>query len=93
MTNPQAVYQILNRPEVFTTLLIWTIVWKGVALWKSANSRQLPWFILILIINTLGLLEIAYIFYLNRYNLDGGRLLNWLESKLKRNKSQIDKNN
>jgi methionyl-tRNA synthetase len=60
-------------PENFTTFLsthawifilaaIWTIPWKGVALWRAARNRSTPWFVVLLIINTLGVLEIIYIF-------------------------------
>jgi hypothetical protein len=41
---------------------IWTIPWKGVALWRAARNRSLPWFVVLLIVNTLGILEIIYIF-------------------------------
>ncbi len=41
--------------------LLWTIPWKGAALWKSARNDQPAWFIALLLINTLGILEIAYI--------------------------------
>jgi hypothetical protein len=74
----------LYRPEFFIPLLIWSIFWKGLALWKSANKKQLIWFVLLLTINTLSLLEIVYIFYLNRWDIDNGKLLNYLEKKLKR---------
>ena len=42
-------------------LIIWTIPWKGLALWKSAKNNQKIWFIVLLITNTLGILEILYI--------------------------------
>ncbi len=70
----------------FWLLLIWSLIWKGLALWKSASKKQLIWFILLLIINTLGLLEITYIFFLNRRDIDNGKILNYLEKKLKRTK-------
>jgi len=75
---------LLNRPEVFILLTIWSLFWKGWALWKSANKKQLIWFIILLMINTVGILEILYIFYFNRYNLDNGKLLNYLEKKFKK---------
>ncbi|MEK6818456.1 MAG: DUF5652 family protein [Nanoarchaeota archaeon] len=37
-------------------------MWKGLALWKSARNNQEVWFIVLLVINTLGLLEILYLF-------------------------------
>ena len=43
-------------------LLVWSIAWKGVALWNAAKHSQKNWFIAILVINTIGILEIAYLF-------------------------------
>lgn len=40
----------------------WTIPWKGVALWKASRNSHKKWFIALLIVNTLALLEIIYIF-------------------------------
>ncbi len=50
---------------------LWTLPWKAVALWKSARLNQKWWFIALLVIQTLGLLEILYIFIFskNRKNL------------------------
>jgi hypothetical protein len=42
--------------------LVWTLPWKGVALWRSAGNKQLVWFIVLLLVNTLAILEIIYIF-------------------------------
>jgi hypothetical protein len=47
----------------FFPVLVWTIAWKGIALWKSARSGEKWWFVALFIINTVGILEIAYIFY------------------------------
>ena len=41
---------------------IWSIIWKGVALWNAATHKQRNWFIAILVINTVGILEIVYLF-------------------------------
>jgi len=41
---------------------IWSVVWKGIALWKAGRNGHLVWFIVLLIVNTLGILEIIYIF-------------------------------
>lgn len=42
---------------------LWTIPWKGVALWKSSKNGHKIWFIVLFLINTLALLEIIYIFF------------------------------
>ena len=46
--------------------VLWTLVWKGLALWRAAGLRQRSWFIALLIINTLGILEIIYLFFVSR---------------------------
>lgn len=43
-------------------LLIWTLLWKGLALWKSARNDQRYWFVALLITNTFGILELLYLF-------------------------------
>lgn len=50
---------------------IWSIVWKGIALWKAAGLRQKWWFIVLLLVNTMGILEIIYIFFVaKRYKVE-----------------------
>lgn len=45
---------------------LWSVPWKGVALWKSARQSDKKWFIALLVVNTLGLLEILYIFVFSK---------------------------
>lgn len=47
-------------------LIIWSSVWKAIALWRAAGNRHLAWFIAMFIINTAGILEIIYIFAFSR---------------------------
>ena len=42
-------------------MIAWAVAWKGVALWKAGRNNQLWWFVAILVINTLGVLEIVYL--------------------------------
>jgi hypothetical protein len=44
-------------------IILWSLAWKGVALWKAARNNEKYWYIALLIINTVGLLEIVYIFF------------------------------
>lgn len=46
--------------------LIWGLAWKGWALWIAARKNQSVWFIVFMIVNTLGILEIFYIFYFSK---------------------------
>lgn len=43
-------------------LIIWQMVWKGLALWKAGNNKKATWFIVLFIVNTLGILDIIYLF-------------------------------
>lgn len=47
-------------------LVIWSIVWKGYALWISAQEKNKVWFIVLFLINTVGILEIIYIFLVSK---------------------------
>ena len=46
--------------------LVWTLYWKGRALWITALKRHKWWFIALLVINTLGIFEIIYIYYISK---------------------------
>ena len=51
---------------VFLLLAVWSLIWKGFALWKAARLGQRNWFIAILIVNSIGILEIIYIYWFSR---------------------------
>ncbi len=51
---------------IFFVISIWVLVWKGIALWKAAGKKDKPWFIALLIFNTLGILEMLYIFVFSK---------------------------
>jgi hypothetical protein len=54
------------NPYLLTALIVWSLAWKGVALWKAARNESKPWFIALLIINTVGILPILYIFIFSK---------------------------
>ena len=47
-------------------LLLWTLPWKGYALWLAARNDSPWWFVILLIVNTLAVLDIIYIFVVGR---------------------------
>jgi uncharacterized membrane protein YccC len=50
-------------------LIIWSVFWKGMALWRAARLRHLGWYIALLVINTAGIFEIIYLIATNKqYN-------------------------
>jgi len=65
-------YSSLNALFASTSPLLWfflgwSLFWKGLALWKSARRGENWWFIILLVVNTIGLLEILYLFVFSRY--------------------------
>jgi methionyl-tRNA synthetase len=51
---------------LLVVIIVWSIVWKGLALWKSARRDNKIWFIVFLVINTIGILEILYLFVFSK---------------------------
>ena len=64
--NPTTLWFGLHAIWLIVMLMIWTIAWKGVALWKAAREGKSGWFVAMLIINTVGILEILYIFVFSK---------------------------
>lgn len=42
--------------------ILWSLAWKGFALWRAARNAHRNWFIVLLLVNTVGILEMLYIF-------------------------------
>jgi len=65
--NLTAVAQYIeSHPAVLWAVIAWSIAWKGVALWHAARGRQLAWYIVLLVINTVGVLEIVYLLFFRK---------------------------
>ncbi|MBC7293612.1 MAG: hypothetical protein H5T84_05870 [Thermoleophilia bacterium] len=50
-------------PRLLGILIAWSIVWKGIALWHAARGGQKAWYVALLVINTVGILEIVYLLF------------------------------
>ena len=51
------------NPVLLTVLIVWSLIWKGLALWRAARAGQAAWFVVLLFVNTAGLLEIVYLLF------------------------------
>ena len=60
LTDPQ------NLSIIIILATLWVLPWKGFALWKAARKKHIVWFIVLLIVNTLAILEILYIFWFSK---------------------------
>ena len=56
----------INNPAITLLITLWVFPWKAIALWKAVKNDSTPWFIVLLIFNTLGILEILYIFIFSK---------------------------
>ena len=43
-------------------VVLWSIFWKGLALWHAAKRNEAGWFVALLLLNTVGILEMVYLF-------------------------------
>lgn len=57
------------HPALLTIILVWSLVWKGLAMWKSARLSHPIWFIVFLLVQSVGILEILYIFLFSKFSL------------------------
>ena len=46
---------------IISVVAIWTLIWKGLALWNAGRNNQKIWFVVLLVVNTIGILEILYL--------------------------------
>ena len=58
-------------PQVLFPLLVWSAFWKGIALWTAGTRKEKVWFIVLFLVNTIGILEIIYL--LTRKDNSAGR--------------------
>lgn len=51
---------------VIVAVAIWELLWKAIALWKAASNKQTGWFVVLLLLNTAGILPLIYIFVVDK---------------------------
>jgi len=55
-----------ERRALLLVAVAWTVAWKGASLWRAAKNDSKPWFITLLLTNTLGVLDAIYLFIVAR---------------------------
>ncbi len=69
-------------------LAVWALFWKGLALWRASKSNQVYWFIALLILNTVGILEIIYLFGFAKDKLNLKEFPRFIQSSFKTSKKK-----
>lgn len=57
---------ITENSWIILSLILWVLPWKAVALWRAVKNNHKGWFIALLLLNTLAVLEIVYIFVFSK---------------------------
>ena len=57
---------LVQNQWLIVIALVWSLIWKGLALWKSARRKEEWWFMVLLIVNTIGILDILYLYVFSR---------------------------
>jgi hypothetical protein len=60
----------LMHSWILAVIILWSIPWKGIALWKSARNGHLGWFIVLIVVNSLAILDILYIFIFSKIGVE-----------------------
>jgi hypothetical protein len=58
---------------LFAAAVAWTLAWKAASMWQAAQDRSKPWFVTLLVTNTLGILDAVYLFGVSRARRDERR--------------------
>jgi hypothetical protein len=61
--SPFAPQLMLALLPLLMLAAVWTLIIKGYALWHAARNSQKWWFIALLVVNTLGVLEVIYLIW------------------------------
>ena len=65
MIFPQNIAQLdtMLQSPWFLGALVWSMFWKGLALWHASQRQQKIWFIVIFVVNTFGILDLIYLLF------------------------------
>ena len=63
---PLGIVGELVMAAFIVVVVIWSLIWKGMALWKAAHHNSRGWFIALLLVNTFGILDILYIYVFSK---------------------------
>ena len=64
------VIELPIEPWVIIAVSVWVIPWKVYAMWLSARKNQPIWFTVLLLVNSVAILEIIYIFIFSKRKPD-----------------------
>lgn len=54
---------------VFAVAQVWDLCWRGMGMWKASKKNKLPWFVAMLLFNTIGILPIIYLAWFDKHSI------------------------
>lgn len=70
------------------TIIAWSVIWKLLALWKSARKNHVAWFIIIFFVITIGILEILYLYVFSEIKCERKKTKKKTVKKVSKKKSK-----
>lgn len=79
-----------GNQAVVILVILWSLFWKAWSLWLAARRNQKIWFGVLLVVNTMGILEILYIFIFGKMKREAKKTFTAAEAKQIGDKLGID---
>lgn len=79
--------ELFSNPGLLAIIVIvslWTLFWKGIALWRASQLNQKNWFVALFIVSTLnelGIIELIYLFWFSKKRLTLSEIKSWFVKK------------
>ncbi len=69
----------IGETVLLYVLSLWALVWKGLALWRASKQAQRNWFIVLLVLNTVGILDLIYLFRFSKKRMTIKEVTDWFK--------------
>ena len=71
MVDLNTLSQLIGIPLwLLAVYFIWELVWKCIAMWKAARRNSPTWFVVLLLVNSGGILSILYVYLFSEMKFD-----------------------
>ncbi len=61
---------IIANLWIVLVIALWDLIWKATAMWKASKRGSKKWFVVLLVLNTAGILPILYLWFTKKKKSD-----------------------
>lgn len=66
---------------LWLAVIIWSVILKGIALWRAAHAKQKNWFVVLMLpVNTAGIIELVYLLKFAKKPLTLDEVRSWVQT-------------